>query len=53
MWIRIAICAVTFLLTIAVLLLVLNLTLGNKQIDYRIETEYPVGDPQFLRSARG
>ncbi len=50
MWIRIAFCAVTFLLTIAVLLLVLNLTLGNKQIDHRIETEYPVGDPQFLRS---
>ena len=40
----------TFLLTAAGLVLLLNLTLGNKQIDDRIETEYSVADPQFLRA---
>ncbi|MGH6636717.1 MAG: phospholipase D-like domain-containing protein, partial [Gammaproteobacteria bacterium] len=39
----------TFLLTTLGWLLLLNLTLGNKQIDDRIETEYSVADPQFLR----
>ncbi|MDQ3774501.1 MAG: phospholipase D-like domain-containing protein [Pseudomonadota bacterium] len=40
----------TFLLTAAGLLLLLNLTLGNKPLDDRIETEYSVADPQFLRA---
>lgn len=39
-----------FLLTTLGWLLLLNLTLGNKQIDDRIETEYSVVDPQFLRT---
>ena len=37
----------TFLLTTASWLLVLNLTLGDKQIDERVETGYSVADPQF------
>jgi len=37
----------TFLLTTAGWLLALNLTLGDKQIDERVETGYSVADPQF------
>ncbi|MGH8532535.1 MAG: phospholipase D-like domain-containing protein [Gammaproteobacteria bacterium] len=40
----------TFLLTTLGWLLLLNLTLGNKPMDDRIETEYSVADPQFLRA---
>lgn len=41
---------VTFSVTISALLLLFNLTLGDKKIDYRIEAAYPVSDPQFLRT---
>ena len=37
----------TFLLTTVGWLLVLNLTLGDKQIDERVQTGYSVADPQF------
>lgn len=40
----------TFLVTALGVLLVANLSLGNKQIDRRIETLYTVAEPQFLRS---
>ena len=46
---RISVGVATFLLTTVGWLLLLNLTLGNKQIDERIETEYSVADPQFQR----
>jgi cardiolipin synthase len=39
----------TFAVTSVAWLLVLNLTLGNKQIDDRIETAYSVAEPQFVR----
>lgn len=45
-----AIIIATFLVTALGVLLVTNLSLGNKQVDRRIETLYSVGDPQFLRS---
>lgn len=38
-----------FLLTTGGWLLLLNLTLGNKKIDERIESGYGVADPQFQR----
>ena len=37
----------TFLLTTAGWLLVLNLTLGDKQIDERVEAVYSIADPEF------
>ncbi len=40
----------TFLVTAAALLLLFNLTLGDKQIDARIEAAYSVSDPQFQRT---
>ena len=45
-----AIIIATFLVTAFGGLLVTNLSLGNKQVDRRIETLYTVADPQFLRS---
>ncbi len=45
-----AIIVATFLVTALTVLLVTNLSLGNKQVDRRIETLYSVADPQFLRS---
>ena len=39
----------TFVATGVGWLLVLNLTLGNKQIDDRIESAYSVAEPQFVR----
>jgi len=45
-----AIIIATFLTTALGVLLVTNLSLGNKQVDRRIETLYTVADPQFLRS---
>lgn len=41
---------VTFLVTIAAVLLVLNLSLGDKPIDRHVQHRYPVSDEQFLRS---
>jgi len=40
----------TIVVTTAALLLLFNLTLGDKQIDARIEASYSVSDPQFLRT---
>ena len=40
----------TFLITALGVLLVANLSLGDKPIDRRIETLYTVADAQFLRS---
>ena len=40
----------TSLMTALGVVLVANLSLGNKQIDRRIKTLYTVDDPQFLRS---
>ena len=45
-----AIIIATFLVTALGVLLVTNLSLGNKQVDRRIETLYTVAHPQFLRS---
>lgn len=45
-----AIIVATSLVTALGVLLVTNLSLGNKQVDRRIETLYTVADPQFLRS---
>lgn len=41
---------VTFLVTITLVLLVLNLSLGDKPIDRHVQHRYPVSDEQFLRS---
>ena len=43
----VAVVVATFLLTTAGWLLVLTLTLGNKQIDERVEASYSVAAPQF------
>jgi cardiolipin synthase len=38
------------LLTVAVVLLVLNLSIGDKQVDTRVQPLYGVADPQFRRA---
>jgi hypothetical protein len=50
MSITMAIIIATFLVTALGVLLIANLSLGNKPVDRRIETLYTVADPQFLRS---
>ena len=40
----------TVVVTALVVALVLNLSLGDKQIDRRIVSRYPVADPQFTRT---
>ena len=42
--------AATAIITVVVGVLALNLMAGEKQITYRVEHEYEVADPQFLRS---
>jgi cardiolipin synthase len=42
--------AISIIATTLVVLLVLNLSLGDKQIDRRMEHRYDVADPQFLRT---
>jgi cardiolipin synthase len=44
------IAVISVVATAAVVLLALNLTLGDKQIDRRLEHRYEVADPQFLRT---
>jgi cardiolipin synthase len=46
----VAIGIAAFVITSVGWLLLLNLALGNKQIDARIDTEHGVGDPQFTRA---
>ncbi|HRO60297.1 MAG TPA: cardiolipin synthase [Burkholderiaceae bacterium] len=41
---------VSALATLAIVLLVLNLSAGEKQIEHRLEREYTTEDPQFARS---
>ncbi len=45
-----AACGATIVVTTVALLLVANLTLGNKKIDYRVESVAAPADPEFLRS---
>src|SRR5512145_1709157 len=45
-WIAVA----SVIATTVVVLLALNLSLGDKQIDRRLEHRYEVADPQFLRT---
>ena len=40
----------SILLTAIVVALLLNLSLGDKQVDRRIEPLYTVSDPQFART---
>jgi cardiolipin synthase len=40
----------TIVVTLAIALLVMNLSLGDKPIDWRVEHLYSVADPQFARS---
>lgn len=42
--------AATVLATVAVVIVALNLSLGNKQVDTRLARLYRVADPQFLRA---
>ena len=43
-------CAATFLATTVALLLLANLVLGNKHIDYRVDGVAATSNPEFLRS---
>ncbi len=45
--------AATVIVTLVVTLLVLNLSLGNKQVDARLSHTFAVADPQFLRAMSG
>ena len=47
---QVLIILVTIAVTIFTVLVVLNLGLGEKKIEQRIETLYTVEDPQFLRT---
>jgi cardiolipin synthase len=47
---KVLIVVTTLVVTIVGVLVVLNLSLGEKQIDRRVSHRYGVGDPQFLRT---
>jgi cardiolipin synthase len=46
----VAACVATFVVTAVAFLLLANLTLGNKKIDYRVASVAAPDDPEFLRS---